>query len=103
MRTIRKILAATAVAGAATVSLMAGAAPASANDAGANAFGWYTGYGTGSSASFAIWSAENDAKWRAQLAGFDTFFDCYTTYSSSTKITDYYYTANVQLYCHNLS
>ncbi|SCF14078.1 hypothetical protein GA0070216_105288 [Micromonospora matsumotoense] len=103
MRAIRKILAATAVTGATAVSLLAGAAPASADAAGANAFGWYTGYGSGSSASFAIWSAENDAKWKAQLGGFNTFLDCRTTSSYSTKISDYYYTANVQLYCYNLN
>ncbi|MFG2013187.1 hypothetical protein ACGFNF_29410 [Micromonospora sp. NPDC048868] len=102
MRAIRKILAATAVTGATAVSMLAGAAPASA-DAGANAVGWYTGYGSGSSASLAIWSAENDAKWKAQMGGFNTYLDCRTTYSSSTKISDYYYTANVQLYCYTFN
>lgn len=101
MRTIRKVLAATAVTGATAVSLLAGASPAAADDAGANAFGWYTGYGSGANASSAIWSAENDAEWKAQIAGFDPFWDCRVNYSTSNKITDYYYTANVQLYCSN--
>lgn len=104
MPTIRKILAATAVAGAATVSMLAGAAPASAapatTDVGITGWGYYSGYGSGSTASFAIWSAENDADRWAQIDGFNPFVDCWTTWSTSTKYNDYYYTANVRITCY---
>ncbi|MEU1885369.1 hypothetical protein [Micromonospora sp. WMMD987] len=100
MRLVHKILAATAVTGATAVTLLAGAAPASAV---ANGVGYYSGYGSGPSSTFAVWSAENDAKWKAQLGGFNPIIDCRTIFSSSTKISDYTYTANVQLLCSNAS
>ncbi|BCL13768.1 hypothetical protein [Micromonospora sagamiensis] len=101
MRMVRKALAATAVAGAFTVSLLAGAAPASAE--GTNASGWYTGYGSSSTSSMALYWAENDAKWKADMAGFNSFLDCRVTYSQVTPISQYYYNATVQLYCYNFS
>ncbi|MEU4568064.1 hypothetical protein [Micromonospora sp. NPDC023956] len=100
MRMFRRVLAATAVAGAFTVSMLAGAAPASAASEGAQAVGWYNGYGSSSTSSMAIYMAENDAKWKAELAGFNAFLDCRTTYSNVTPSGPYYYNANVQIYCY---
>ncbi|MEV0330035.1 hypothetical protein AB0H63_26810 [Micromonospora echinospora] len=103
MRMFRRALAATAVAGAFTASMLAGAAPASAATEGAQAVGWYNGYGSSSTSSMAIYMAENDAKWKAELAGFNAFLDCRTTYSNVTQSGPYFYNANVQIYCYNFS
>jgi hypothetical protein len=100
MRTIRKALAATAVAGAFTASLLAGAAPASAASEGTDASGWYTGYGSSSTSSMALMWAQDDAEWKAELAGFNSFIDCRVTYSNVNQISQYYYSATVQLYCY---
>ncbi|MFE0591762.1 hypothetical protein [Micromonospora echinospora] len=100
MRMFRKALAATAVAGAFTASLLAGAAPASAATEGAQASGWYTGYGSSSTASLALMWAQDDAEWKAELAGFNSFLDCRVTYSNVTQSGPYFYNANVQLYCY---
>lgn len=101
MRTFRKALAATAVAGAFTASLLAGAAPASAEST--NATGWYTGYGSSSVDWLAVQWAENDAKWKADMAGFDSFMDCQVTSRNVTKLGEFYYSATVQIYCFNFS
>ncbi|SCL41244.1 hypothetical protein GA0074692_6217 [Micromonospora pallida] len=101
MRTIRKVLAATAVAGAFTASLLAGAAPASATTEGTAGFGTFTGWGSSSIASQAIWLAELDAERWASMSGFDPFFDCFTTYSSATQVTPTYYNATVRISCFN--
>ncbi|MFI6822008.1 hypothetical protein ACIBJE_13790 [Micromonospora sp. NPDC050187] len=101
MRMFRKALAATAVAGAFTVSLLAGASAASAATDGTAGFGTFTGYGSGSTASNAIWQAELSAERWAQMSGFDPFFDCYTIYSSATPTSPYYYNATVRINCHN--
>lgn len=102
MRTIRRALAATAVAGAFTASLLAGAAPAAASE-GTNAFDYYYGYGSGSSSSQALYFAENDAKWKAQLGGYDVFWDCRVISQHVTQLSEFSYSANVTLYCYNYS
>ncbi|SCL13343.1 hypothetical protein [Micromonospora inyonensis] len=101
MRMFRKALAVTAVAGAFTVSLLAGAAPASAE--GTNASGWYTGYGSSSIDWVALQWAENDARWRADLAGFNTYTDCHVSSRHVTKLGEFSYSATVELYCYNFS
>ncbi|MFI6229370.1 hypothetical protein ACIBCR_18895 [Micromonospora echinospora] len=103
MRMFRRALAATAVAGAFTASMLAGAAPASAATEGAQAVGWYTGYGSSTTASMALMWAENDAEWKAELAGFNAFLDCRTTYSNVTQSGSLFYNATVQIYCYNFN
>ncbi|RZS44309.1 hypothetical protein EV193_101184 [Herbihabitans rhizosphaerae] len=84
-----------AVAAAGTVAL-SGAGVAAATPAPAVS-GYYTGFGSGSSQQLALWSAQDQAYWKASIGGFRRF-DCRVTYSNVTG-GPYSYSAYVNLYC----
>jgi hypothetical protein len=104
MRTFtRAVVAAAAVAGAMTAgSAVATAEPATAVQAGATtqAFDYYYGNGSGSTAYAAVQSAKRNAETWARFDGYDPFFDCHVVSQYTTKVNDYYYTARVTLLCY---